>query len=110
MPLVPMREMLVMHGSSSVPHAPVARINAAGGAIGAAYGVPVDQIQRGLAHGVRKINVDTDGRPAITAAVREAPASAPAEWDPRHVTRAARQGMREVVAERMVQFGQAGRA
>ena len=101
---------LVMHGSSSVPADLVARINGAGGAITAGYGVPVDQIQRGIQHGVRKINVDTDGRLAITAAVREALAGEPSEWDPRHVTRAAREGMRTVVAERMRQFGQAGRA
>jgi len=101
---------LVMHGSSSVPAGLVRRINAAGGRITAGYGVPVEQIQRGIRHGVRKINVDTDGRLAITAAVREALAGEPAEWDPRHATKAARQGMREVVAERMRQFGQAGHA
>jgi fructose-bisphosphate aldolase class II len=101
---------LVMHGSSSVPAGLVSRINAAGGAIKAGFGVPVDQIQRGIRHGVRKVNVDTDGRLAITAEVREAVLGAPAEWDPRHVTRAARHGMREVVAERMRQFGQAGHA
>jgi fructose-bisphosphate aldolase class II len=59
---------------------------------------------------VRKINIDTDGRLAITAAVREAIMDEPEEWDPRHFTKAARRGMREVVAERMRQFGQAGHA
>jgi fructose-bisphosphate aldolase class II len=101
---------LVMHGSSSVPAGLVARINAAGGRIGAGFGVPAEQIQRGIRHGVRKVNVDTDGRLAITAAVREALAGKPEEWDPRHFTKAARQGMHEVVAERMRQFGQAGHA
>jgi fructose-bisphosphate aldolase class II len=101
---------LVMHGSSSVPAGLVQRINAAGGQIGAGFGVPVDQIRRGIENGVRKVNVDTDGRLAITAAVREALAAQPEEWDPRHFTKAARQGMREVVAERMRQFGQAGHA
>jgi fructose-bisphosphate aldolase class II len=101
---------LVMHGSSSVPAGLVQRINAAGGQIGAGFGVPVEQIRRGIEHGVRKVNVDTDGRLAITAAVREALAGQPQEWDPRHFTKAARQGMREVVAERMRQFGQAGHA
>ncbi|MEA2250733.1 MAG: fructose-bisphosphate aldolase, class [Solirubrobacteraceae bacterium] len=101
---------LVMHGSSSVPADLVNRINAAGGRIGASFGVPAEQIQRGIRHGVRKVNVDTDGRLAITAAVREALAGKPEEWDPRHFTKAARQGMREVVAERMRQFGQAGHA
>jgi fructose-bisphosphate aldolase class II len=101
---------LVMHGSSSVPADLVRRINAAGGRIGASFGVPAEQIQRGIRHGVRKVNVDTDGRLAITAAVREALAGKPEEWDPRHFTKAARQGMREVVAERMRQFGQSGHA
>lgn len=101
---------LVMHGSSSVPADLVTRINAAGGEITAGFGVPVDQIQRGIRHGVRKINVDTDGRLAITAAVREALAAAPDDWDPRLAGKAARAGMREVVAERMRQFGQAGHA
>jgi fructose-bisphosphate aldolase class II len=101
---------LVMHGSSSVPAELVRRINAAGGQIGAGFGVPVEQIRRGIEHGVRKINIDTDGRLAITAAVREAIADQPEEWDPRHFTKAARRGMREVVAERMRQFGQAGHA
>jgi fructose-bisphosphate aldolase, class II len=101
---------LVMHGSSSVPAELVQRINAAGGRIGAGFGVPVEQIRRGIEHGVRKINVDTDGRLAITATVREALVLHPEEWDPRHFTKAARRGMREVVAERMRQFGQAGHA
>ncbi|HEY8865395.1 MAG TPA: ketose-bisphosphate aldolase, partial [Solirubrobacteraceae bacterium] len=95
---------LVMHGSSSVPAELVRRINAAGGEVTAGFGVPVEQIQRGIRHGVRKVNVDTDGRLAITAAVREALAGEPEEWDPRHFTKAARKGMREVVAERMRQF------
>ena len=65
---------------------------------------------QGIRHGVRKINVDTDGRLAITAAVREAIAAKPQEFDPRHFTRASREGMRQIVAERMRQFGQAGHA
>ena len=101
---------LVMHGSSSVPASLIERINAAGGEMGPAFGVPVEEIQLGIRHGVRKVNVDTDGRLAITAAVREALASSPAEFDPRHFTRASRDGMREIVAERMRQFGQAGHA
>ena len=101
---------LVMHGSSSVPPALIDRINAAGGAMRPAFGVPVEEIQQGIRHGVRKINVDTDGRLAITAAVREAIAAKPQEFDPRHFTRASREGMRQIVAERMRQFGQAGHA
>jgi fructose-bisphosphate aldolase, class II len=101
---------LVMHGSSSVPSALIDRINAAGGAMRPAFGVPVEEIQQGIRHGVRKINVDTDGRLAITAAIREAIAAKPQEFDPRHFTRASREGMRQIVAERMRQFGQAGHA
>jgi fructose-bisphosphate aldolase, class II len=101
---------LVMHGSSSVPASLIERINAAGGRMAPAFGVPVEEIQLGIEHGVRKVNVDTDGRLAITAAAREALAAKPDEFDPRHFTRACREGMREVVAERMRQFGQAGHA
>jgi fructose-bisphosphate aldolase class II len=101
---------LVMHGSSSVPASLIERINAAGGRMAPAFGVPVEEIQLGIEHGVRKINVDTDGRLAITAAAREALAGKPDEFDPRHFTRASREGMRDVVAERMRQFGQAGHA
>jgi fructose-bisphosphate aldolase class II len=101
---------LVMHGSSSVPADLIDRINAAGGAMQPAFGVPVDEIQAGIRHGVRKINVDTDGRLAMTAAVREALAAKPEEFDPRHFTRASRNGMKRVVAQRMREFGQAGHA
>jgi fructose-bisphosphate aldolase, class II len=101
---------LVMHGSSSVPAALINRINAAGGQMRPAFGVPVEEIQLGIRHGVRKINVDTDGRLAITAAVREALLARPEEFDPRHFTRASRDAMRKIVAERMRQFGQAGHA
>jgi fructose-bisphosphate aldolase, class II len=101
---------LVMHGSSSVPAELIDRINRAGGCMRPAFGVPVHEIQLGIRHGVRKVNVDTDGRLAITAAVREAIAAAPEEFDPRHFTRAARDGMKRIVAQRMQQFGQAGHA
>ncbi|HET9719653.1 MAG TPA: ketose-bisphosphate aldolase [Solirubrobacteraceae bacterium] len=101
---------LVMHGSSSVPGELISRINANGGSMAPAFGVPVEEIQLGIRHGVRKVNVDTDGRLAITAAVREALATRPQEFDPRHFTRASREGMKAVVAQRMRQFGQAGHA
>ncbi len=101
---------LVMHGSSSVPRELIERINAAGGSMRPAYGVPVAEIQQGIRHGVRKVNVDTDGRLAITAAVREALRDNPSDFDPRTFTRAAREGMRAVVAQSMRQFGQAGHA
>jgi fructose-bisphosphate aldolase class II len=101
---------LVMHGSSSVPAELIDRINASGGRMAPAFGVPIEEIRAGIRHGVRKVNVDTDGRLAITAAVREALVADPADFDPRHFTRASRDGMRAVVAERMRQFGQAGHA
>jgi fructose-bisphosphate aldolase class II len=101
---------LVMHGSSSVPAGLIDRLNAAGGSMRAAFGVPVEEIQLGIRHGVRKVNIDTDGRLAMTVAVREALAAAPEEFDPRHFTRASRDGMQALVAERMRQFGQAGHA
>jgi fructose-bisphosphate aldolase class II len=101
---------LVMHGSSSVPAELIDAINAAGGRMAPAYGVPVTDIQQGIRHGVRKINVDTDGRLAMTAAARRALAEAPAEFDPRHFARASRDGMRRIVAQRMREFGQAGHA
>jgi fructose-bisphosphate aldolase class II len=101
---------LVMHGSSSVPAGLIDRLNAAGGSMRAAFGVPVEEIQLGIRHGVRKVNIDTDGRLAMTVAVREALAAQPEEFDPRHFTRASRDGMQALVAERMRQFGQAGHA
>ena len=101
---------LVMHGSSSVPKTLVDRINAAGGSIAPTWGVPAGEIQRGIRHGVRKVNVDTDLRLAMTAAMREAVTGDRAEFDPRAFLKPARDTVREVVAERMRQFGQAGHA
>ena len=101
---------MVMHGSSSVPQDLVDRINAAGGNLEATYGVPVEEIQEGIRHGVRKINVDTDGRLAITAALRESLQANPKEFDPRAFFKPAREAIKEVVAERMRQFGSAGHA
>jgi fructose-bisphosphate aldolase class II len=99
-----------MHGSSSVPQELVDRINAAGGKLEATYGVPVEEIQQGIRHGVRKVNVDTDGRLAITAALRETIAASPKEFDPRAFFKPAREAMKAVVAERLTQFGAAGHA
>jgi fructose-bisphosphate aldolase, class II len=101
---------MVMHGSSSVPQELVARINAAGGELVATYGVPVEEIQQGIRHGVRKVNVDTDGRLAITAALRETLNANPKEFDPRAFFKPAREAMKAVVAERLTQFGAAGHA
>jgi fructose-bisphosphate aldolase class II len=101
---------MVMHGSSSVPQELVDRINAAGGKLEATYGVPVEEIQQGIAHGVRKVNVDTDGRLAITAALREALNAGPSEFDPRAFFKPAREAQKQVCIERMQQFGSAGHA
>src|SRR6185312_10742418 len=87
---------LVMHGSSSVPPELVDRINAAGGNLEATFGVPVEEIQEGIRHGVRKINVDTDGRLAITAALRETINAHPSEFDPRAFFKPVRGAMRDV--------------
>jgi fructose-bisphosphate aldolase class II len=101
---------MVMHGSSSVPQSLVDRINAAGGKLEATFGVPVEEIQQGIRHGVRKVNVDTDGRLAITAALRETLNAHPSEFDPRAFFKPAREAQKQVVAERLTQFGAAGRA
>ncbi|MFN7811138.1 MAG: class II fructose-bisphosphate aldolase [Planctomycetia bacterium] len=101
---------LVMHGSSSVPQELQDIINKYGGRMPQTWGVPVEEIQRGIKHGVRKINVDTDCRMAITGAVRKVLAEAPEKFDPRDFLKPSREAMKKVCAERMVQFGQAGNA
>ena len=99
---------LVMHGSSSVPQELQDIINEFGGQIRQTWGVPVEEIQRGIQHGVRKINVDTDNRLAITGAIRKVFAETPAKFDPRDYLKPARAAMREVCEARMKSFGQAG--
>ena len=74
------------------------------------WGVPVEEIQLGIRNGVRKINVDTDNRLAITGAIRKVFAETPEKFDPRDYLKPAREAMAKVVATRMVQFGQAGHA
>jgi fructose-bisphosphate aldolase class II len=101
---------LVMHGSSSVPQDLQDEINKYGGKLKQTWGVPVEEIQRGIRSGVRKINVDTDNRLAITAAIRKVLYTEPEKFDPRDYLKPARTAMKKVVAERMVQFGQAGQA
>ena len=101
---------LVMHGSSSVPQELQDIINKYGGQIRQTYGVPVEEIQRGIKHGVRKINVDTDNRLAITGAIRKVLAETPEKFDPRDYLKPAREAMKEVCKARMVAFGQAGYA
>jgi len=101
---------MVMHGSSSVPRELIEIINEFGGDMPETYGVPVDQIQRGIQHGVRKINVDTDNRLAITGAIRKLLQQSPGKFDPRDYLKPARAAMVEVVRARMEAFGQAGQA
>jgi len=101
---------LVMHGSSSVPQELQDIINAHGGAIKQTYGVPVEEIQRGIQHGVRKVNVDTDNRLAITGAIRKVFHESPEQFDPRKYLGPARDAMKEVCKARMIAFGQAGHA
>lgn len=101
---------LVMHGSSSVPQELQDIIREYGGEMKETYGVPVEEIQRGIKHGVRKINVDTDNRMAMTGAIRKVFATKPAEFDPRKYLGPAREAMKKVCVERMVAFGQAGNA
>ena len=74
------------------------------------WGVPVEEIQRGIKHGVRKINVDTDNRIAITAAIRKVFAGDASKFDPRDYLKPARAAMQQVCHDRMVSFGQAGNA
>lgn len=99
-----------MHGSSSVPEYLLEIINQYGGSIPETYGVPVEEIQRGIQNGVRKVNIDTDNRLAITAAVREALAKAPQEFDPRHFLKPSIKYMQKVCSDRYIAFGSAGNA
>ena len=101
---------LVMHGSSSVPQELQDIINSFGGDMKQTYGVPVEEIQRGIRSGVRKINVDTDNRLAMTGAIRKVLTEDRAEFDPRAYLKPARSAMKQVCIDRMVAFGQAGNA
>ena len=101
---------LVMHGSSSVPQELQDIINEFGGDMKQTYGVPVEEIQRGIRSGVRKINVDTDNRLAMTGAIRKVLTENKAEFDPRAYLKPAREAMKQVCVARMVAFGQAGHA
>jgi len=101
---------LVMHGSSSVPKELQDVINQYGGKLKQTWGVPVEEIQLGIRNGVRKINVDTDNRLAMTGAIRKVFVETPEKFDPRDYLKPAREAMKKVVAERMTQFAQAGHA
>ena len=101
---------IVMHASSSVPQEWLAVIREFGGEIRETYGVPVEEIQEGIRHGVRKINIDTDIRLAMTGAVRRTLAEHPSEFDPRDYLKAAMQAARDVCIARFEAFGCAGDA
>jgi fructose-bisphosphate aldolase, class II len=101
---------LVMHGSSSVPQEWLAIIRKYGGDIKETYGVPVEEIQRGIKSGVRKINIDTDIRLAMTGAMRQVFAEHRSEFDPRKALLEAKKAARGVVKARFEAFGCAGHA
>ncbi len=101
---------LVMHGSSSVPQEWLAIIRQYGGDIKETYGVPVEEIQRGIRNGVRKVNIDTDIRLAMTGAMRQVFAQKPSEFDPRKALEAAREAAQGICKARFEAFGCAGHA
>ncbi len=101
---------LVMHGSSSVPQDLQDIINAHGGEMPQTFGVPVDEIVRGIRHGVRKVNIDTDCRMAMTGQIRRVLSENRAEFDPRKYLKPAMEAMREVCKARLEAFGTAGHA
>jgi fructose-bisphosphate aldolase class II len=101
---------LVMHGSSSVPQELQEDFNKFGGAMRQTYGVPVEEIVRGIKHGVRKVNIDTDCRLAMTAEFRRVAQTKPDEFDPRKFLKPAMDRMRDLCRERFEQFGTAGNA
>jgi len=101
---------LVMHGSSSVPQEWLEVIRRHGGQIKETYGVPVEEIVMGIKHGVRKVNIDTDIRLAMTGAMRQAMAEKPAEFDPRAFLKAAVAAARDICKQRFDAFGSAGQA
>jgi len=101
---------LVMHGSSSVPQEWLEIIRAHGGELKQTYGVPVEEIRRGIANGVRKVNIDTDIRLAMTGAMRQTFATQRSEFDPRKALLAAKNAARKICEDRFEAFGCAGRA
>jgi fructose-bisphosphate aldolase, class II len=101
---------LVMHGSSSVPQDLLAEIRQFGGDMKETYGVPVEEIQEAIKHGVRKINIDTDVRLAMTGAVRRYMAENPGKFDPRDYLKPAREAAKAIARQRYLQFGCEGQA
>jgi len=101
---------LVLHGSSTIPMALLDRINAHGGRVPAAWGVPVSELKRAIGFGVRKINIDTDIRLAMTAALRETMDTDPALFDPREYAKPMRVAAESIIRERFLAFGCEGQA
>ncbi len=101
---------LVMHGSSSVPQDLLAIIRQYGGDMKETYGVPVEEIQHAIKFGVRKINIDTDIRLAMTGAVRKYMAENPGKFDPRDYLKPAREAAKAICRQRYVEFGCEGQA
>ena len=101
---------LVMHGSSSVPQDLLVEIRQYGGAMKETYGVPVEEIQEAIKHGVRKINIDTDIRLAMTAAIRKYFVQNPEKFDPRDYLKPAREAAKVICKQRYQQFGCEGQA
>ncbi|QRM57562.1 class II fructose-bisphosphate aldolase [Sinorhizobium sp. BG8] len=101
---------LVMHGSSSVPQELQDVINRFGGRMPQTYGVPVEEIERGIRHGVRKVNIDTDCRMAMAGQLRRIATEHPDEFDPRKFLKPAMEAMRDLCRDRFERFGTAGNA
>jgi len=101
---------LVMHGSSSVPQDLQDIINQYGGQMKPTWGVPVEEIQRGIKHGVRKINIDTDNRMAMTGQIRKILTENPGEFDPRKYLKPAMEAMTKLCKQRLQEFNTAGQA
>jgi fructose-bisphosphate aldolase class II len=101
---------LVMHGSSSVPQDLQDIINRHGGEMPQTWGVPVEEIVRGIKHGVRKINIDTDNRMAMTGQIRRILSEKPGEFDPRKYLKPAMDAMAKLCRQRFEEFGAAGQA
>lgn len=101
---------LVMHGSSSVPQELQDLINASGGDMPQTYGVPVEEIERGIKMGVRKVNIDTDCRMAMTGQFRKVAQGDPSQFDPRKFLIPAMKEMEDLCRDRFERFGTAGNA
>ena len=101
---------LVMHGSSSVPQELQDIINKYGGEMPQTYGVPIEEIERGIKNGVRKVNIDTDCRMAMTGQFRKIAQENPTEFDPRKFLKPAMDAMADLCRDRFERFGTAGNA